>query len=360
MSKKGSSAFQKYNLKLKFKSLKIKDWCESVNNVMAAGGNGPPPQPETDMNLLPNPGASGIPRRNRKDSFRIVNIVDTPNTLRFINEHDELLVEENQASVSDRNSTLPLAAAARGLCQRPRIGSVDSGTIHGFSRTHSRSTSVDLTKNVLPGNGPKMNSGAAWKQLNDGLNHLFPGQSNKKSSLPNNNKNPNTLGPQNLRPELRKSSSRSSLYDPSGSDLEFEATSEDIIQDQRYHTVTGTVTTNRKNTLVNLPGSILHPLMQGRTTPLNPPSGPEGGGLVMRRRTGEVDGPLLNAEQLRSLSTSPYPWQTAEPQNLRPVLVNGVSHPGSWAHVQSVMKSKLKDEWAWLDSLASHAPTTQN
>ena len=180
MSKKGL-AFQKYNLKLKFKSLKIKDWCESVNNVMA--GNGPPP-PETDM-LLPNPGASGI-RRNRKDSFRIVNIVDTPNTLRFIHEHDELLVEENQASVSDRNSTLPLAAAARGLCQRPRIGSVDSGTIHGFSRTHSRSTSIDLTKNLLPGNGPKMNSGAAWKQLNDGLNHLFPGQSNKKSSLPNN------------------------------------------------------------------------------------------------------------------------------------------------------------------------------
>ena len=332
MSKERGQLFQKYNLKLKFKSLKIKDWCESVNNL--ATGNGPPP-PETDM-LLPHPaananGASGI-RRNRKDSFRIVNIVDTPNTLRFINEHDELLVEENQASVSDRNSTLPLAATARGLCQRPRIGSVDSGTIHGFSRTHSRSTSissVDLTKNVLPGNGPKMNSGAAWKQLNDGLNHLFPGQSNKKSSLPNNNKNPNTLGPQNQRPELqlRKSSSRSSLYDPSSSDLEFEAANEDIIQDQRYHTVTGTVATNRKNTLVTLPGSIPHPLMQsGRTTPLNlPPAGlPEaGGGLMMRRRNGEVDGPLLNADQLRSLTTSPYPWQATEPTNLRPQ-INGV------------------------------------
>merc|ERR1719225_506430 len=143
-----------------------------------------------------------------------------------------------------------------------------------------------------------MNSAASWKQLNDGLNHLFPVQ-NKKSSLPNRplgSCNPATAyGSQNRMPELRKSSSRSSLYD------ELES-SEDV--DQRYHTVTGMP--NRKNTLVALPQMA----MQTRNPMLD-------GGLVMR-----------NDEEMRTLAPSPIPWtgltQGTSPES-RPVLVNG--HP---------------------------------
>merc|ERR1712130_311388 len=111
----------------------LRDWSESGNNVNAAAGNGGGTiSPETDITGGYNgsledstrPTGSCI-RRNRKDSFRIVNIVDT---LRLsdsiINEHDEL-VEEHQVSIS--GSTPPYATS--GL-SRPRIGSVDSGMLH--------------------------------------------------------------------------------------------------------------------------------------------------------------------------------------------------------------------------------------
>ena len=254
--------------------------------------------------LVPNGGYNGSLedstrptgcRRTRKDSFRIVNIVDT---LRLsdsiINEHDEL-VEEHQISISGH--TPPYAT---GL-SRPRIGSVDSGMYSAAptNSRHLRSTSVE--SKTAPGTNKmhSMNSSAAsWKQLNDGLNHLFPVQ-NKKSSLPNRplgSCNPATAyGSQNRMPELRKSSSRSSLYD------ELES-SEDV--DQRYHTVTGMP--NRKNTLVALPQMA----MQTRNPMLD-------GGLMMR-----------NEEELRILAPSPIPWTTltqgTSPES-RPVLVNGVS-----------------------------------
>ena len=150
-----------------------------------------------------------------------------------------------------------------------------------------------------------MNSNTAWKQLNDGLNHLFPVQ-NKKSSLPKNH--PVGTVSQILRPpSLRKSSSRSSLYD---GDLDFDPSNEDL--DQRYHTVTGT-TPNRKNTLVNLPGAMQHPGMQAR----NPLPSEAGLAMMVRRRNvSEVD------EDQRLQSTSPYPWTAPDS---RPVMVNGVS-----------------------------------
>ena len=187
------------------------------------------------------------------------------------------------------------------LQPRPRIGSVDSGMYSAApsNSRHLRSTSVE--SKTAPGTNKmhSMNSSAAsWKQLNDGLNHLFPVQ-NKKSSLPNRplgSCNPATAyGSQNRMPELRKSSSRSSLYD------ELES-SEDV--DQRYHTVTGMP--NRKNTLVALPQMA----MQTRNPMLD-------GGLVMR-----------NDEEMRILAPSPIPWtgltQGTSPES-RPVLVNGVS-----------------------------------
>ena len=212
----------------------------------------------------------------------------------IIAEHDELTEEHGVASIGN-GSTRPEVSSIR-----PRIGSVDSGHPGYNSRPHSRSTSVELRSGTAAASAAaaaaaasKMNSSAAWKQLNDGLNHLFPVQ-NKKPSLPkllSQTSQPNALS----RPELRKSSSRSSLCD------EFEL--QDINEDQRYHTVTGSTTVSghgRKNTLV---------------APRNP----------MLARPDEPD-----QQPHRPLSSSPsYPWTTVES---RPVLVNGVrGRPGARA-----------------------------
>ena len=286
-----------------------KDWNESAVGNVNVG-------PETDVLLLngvsgggaetgsgghhleppPTPDPSSRPRRNRKDSFRIVTIVDT---LRLsdaiIAEHDELAEEYGvQASIGN-GSTRPEV----GSCIRPRIGSVDSG--FPGSRPHSRSTSVELRTNSAAAVASKMNSNAAWKQLNDGLNHLFPVQ-NKKSSLPKllttsgSQQQPQTLS----RPELRKSSSRSSLCD------DFELI-QDLNEDQRYHTVTGSTNVSatvhgRKNTLVSLPSS--------RNTMLARPDEPD-------------------QQPHRPLSSSPsYPWTTMVEPRPAPGLVNGVRGRG--------------------------------
>lgn len=124
--------------------------------------------------------------------------------------------------------------------RQTRIGSLDSGSVKPIlTGTQSlpggkqvRSTSVDLAKHehnlMLSGKGHPgsvRNPNAAWKQLNDDLNHLFP-MTSARSRPPGMThlKSPNR--------ELRKSSSRSSLLN-----IETDLESED---DQLYHhTVTG-------------------------------------------------------------------------------------------------------------------------
>ena len=147
--------------------------------------------------------------RIRKDSFRITQVVDSGPKLSdaTIDELDEL-----EANMRSRLS---------------RIGSVDSGL---------KTTSKIMH---LP---QKSHSNNAWKQLNEGLNHIFP---NKKNSM---------------EKMLRKSSSRTSLYDGETS------------EDEVYHTVHGS---GRKNTMVV-------------SRNLDPFS------KITRRRNGETELPQVN------------------------------------------------------------------
>ena len=127
--------------------------------------------------------------RIRKDSFRITQVVDSGSKLSdAIDEMDELQEANEPSEVKARIA---------------RIGSVDSGLTTKTKVTH------------LP--TKKQSNNVCWKQLNEGLNHIFP---NKKNSM---------------EKILRKSSSRTSLYDGETS------------EDEVYHTVHGT---SRKNTLV--------------------------------------------------------------------------------------------------------------
>ena len=128
--------------------------------------------------------------RIRKDSFRITQVVDSGPKLSDATI-DEM--EENPDHPElDRNLRARLS----------RIGSVDSGL-----KTTSKIMHLPAQKQSQIG----------WKQLNEGLNHIFPNKKNSMEKL------------------LRKSSSRTSLYDGETS------------EDEVYHTVHGT---SRKNTLV--------------------------------------------------------------------------------------------------------------
>ena len=173
-----------------------------------------------------------VAARFRKDSFRIVQVLDSPYRIAddTIEEGDEL------AQPPSKN-------------RQTRLGSLDANAGHPSMMnmkqhpTIMRSSSVHSKKS-------RENSGVAWKQLNDELNHIFPC---KKSSNPSMAAEMQqltgraaTVGvgppgagiPQN-RPtsprvrELRKSASRSSLI----SDLDHEYMSED---EQIYlHTIHG-------------------------------------------------------------------------------------------------------------------------
>ena len=202
-------------------------------------------------------------KRKRKDSFRIVQVVDSvPISKSTINECEEVDEEPRKHH--------PM------LQRTNRIGSVDSGSMMnraapvqrdypGENRMHLRSTSVDMYR---PPPLSKSNSSAAWKQLNDDLNHIFPMTTPKKNSYPSIPKSP-IVGMSNnsSRLELRKSSSRSSLYNEG--DLESE-------DDQMYHTVhLGTGTGGRKNTMT----------ISRNSEPFS---------KLMRRRNGEVEDPNLH------------------------------------------------------------------
>ena len=84
--------------------------------------------------------------RNRKDSFRITQVVDSGSKLSdAIDEMDELQEANEPSEVKARIA---------------RIGSVDSGLTTKTKVTH------------LP--TKKQSNNVCWKQLNEGLNHIFP------------------------------------------------------------------------------------------------------------------------------------------------------------------------------------------
>ena len=212
------------------------------------------------------------------------------------------------------------------LSRQLRIGSVDSGSVMnkvnyplrsaGGSehRMHLRSTSVDMNR---PPPLMRSNSNAAWKHLNDSLNHLFP----KKSSLPCLPKSPLS----SRRPDLVKSSSRTSLF--CDGDLDSE-------DDQLYHTVHATGS-GRKNTLT----------CSRNSEPFS---------KIMRRRNGDVEDPRLsNASSMQSLhdletptprrdSRSPYPWAAASEAAVGRNLANGVSpHLGLTQYCACLLEDSL-------------------
>lgn len=143
--------------------------------------------------------------RIRKDSFRITQVVDSPTDDHRSNLTSSVINNDNKEPFDE------LEEWNNDLKNRVlRLGSVDSG-----SKTLKHLT--PKTSKSGPGQAPQNNQ-ASWKQLNDELNHIFP---NKKPSVE--------------KMVLRKSSSRTSLYDGETS------------EDEVYHTVHGA---GRKNTMV--------------------------------------------------------------------------------------------------------------
>ena len=140
--------------------------------------------------------------RIRKDSFRITQVVDSPTTT-----EDRTLTGTPTKTNVNNNVVFDELEEFELKNRISRLGSVDSG-----SKTLKHLPSPKTSKS---GQAP---SNQAWKQLNDELNHIFP---NKKSSIDSK--------------ILRKSSSRTSLYDGETS------------EDEVYHTVHGA---GRKNTMV--------------------------------------------------------------------------------------------------------------
>ena len=138
--------------------------------------------------------------RIRKDSFRITQVVDSPT------DDHRIVIKNDDNNAFDEYEEWNNDLKNRVL----RLGSVDSG-----SKTLKHLT-PKTSKTSVTGGPPSNNS---WKQLNDELNHIFP---NKKPSV-------------EKMMTLRKSSSRTSLYDGETS------------EDEVYHTVHGA---GRKNTMV--------------------------------------------------------------------------------------------------------------
>lgn len=187
-----------------------------------------------------------VAARFRKDSFRIVQVLDSPS----------YRIADDTIEEADELAQPPLKS------RQTRLGSLDANAghpsmmmMHNIKQhpTIMRSSSVHSKKS-------RENSGTAWKQLNDELNHIFPC---KKSSNPSmggvapemmqqltgtgsrtvGGSGPSLpggpTGPQNNnRPtspcvvrELRKSASRSSLI----SDYEYMSEDEQIY----LHTIHG-------------------------------------------------------------------------------------------------------------------------
>ena len=179
-----------------------------------------------------------VAARFRKDSFRIVQVLDSPYRIAddTIDEADELA----QPALKSRQTRLGSLDANAGHPSMMMMNIKQHPTIMRSSSVHSKKHSRE-------------NSGTAWKQLNDGLNHLFPGKksSNPSMALPEmqqlittgtGSRTATTVvgppGPQN-RPtspcvvrELRKSASRSSLI---SSDYEYMSEDEQIY----IHTIHG-------------------------------------------------------------------------------------------------------------------------
>ena len=135
-------------------------------------------------------------RRARKDSFRITQVLDSPHRITddTIEEQDEnpfRFPSPNRSFLMQNRMT--------------RVGSVDSNSPGLNHRQHQPLHRTSSMSNRKTNN-------AAWKQLNDELNHLFPC---KKSSNPNmqqlNNQNLQQRPTSPSVKELRKSASRSSL-----------------------------------------------------------------------------------------------------------------------------------------------------
>ena len=184
-----------------------------------------------------------VAARFRKDSFRIVQVLDSPYRIAddTIDEADELA----QPALKSRQTRLGSLDANAGHPSMMMMNIKQHPTIMRSSSVHSKKHSRE-------------NSGTAWKQLNDGLNNLFPGKKSSNPSLPEMQQlitagtgsrtaattvvgppGGNGGGPQN-RPtspcvvvrELRKSASRSSLI---SSDYEYMSEDEQIY----LHTIHG-------------------------------------------------------------------------------------------------------------------------
>ena len=172
-----------------------------------------------------------VAARFRKDSFRIVQVLDSPYRIAddTIEEGDELAQPPSKS-------------------RQTRLGSLDANAGHPSMMnmkqhpTIMRSSSVHSKKS-------RENSGVAWKQLNDELNHIFPCKKSSNPSMAAAEMQQLTGraatvvgppgGPQN-RPtsprvrELRKSASRSSLISDLG-DHEYMSEDEQIY----LHTIHG-------------------------------------------------------------------------------------------------------------------------
>ena len=187
-----------------------------------------------------------VAARFRKDSFRIVQVLDSPS----------YRIADDTIEEADELAQPPLKS------RQTRLGSLDANAghpsmmmMHNIKQhpTITRSSSVHSKKS-------RENSGTAWKQLNDELNHIFPCKKSSNPSMggvapemmqqltgtgsrtvggsgpplpggptgPQNNNRPTS--PCVVR-ELRKSASRSSLI----SDYEYMSEDEQIY----LHTIHG-------------------------------------------------------------------------------------------------------------------------
>ena len=172
-----------------------------------------------------------VAARFRKDSFRIVQVLDSPYRIAddTIEEGDEL------AQPPSKN-------------RQTRLGSLDANAGHPSMMMNMKQHPTIMRSSSVHSKKSRENSGVAWKQLNDELNHIFPCKKSSNPSMAAAEMQQLTGraatvvvgpgGPQN-RPtsprvrELRKSASRSSLI----SDLDHEYMSED---EQIYlHTIHG-------------------------------------------------------------------------------------------------------------------------
>jgi hypothetical protein len=180
-------------------------------------------------------------RRKRKDSFRITQVCDSnprisesrisESELEYITELDLLGSSEKTDEQNNRQQ---------------RVKSVDSGMIiiPTTSEQQQQHQMRLRTNSMDHPNVVKNHQSHAWKQLNEDLNHLFPTHSRRPSGSGGGLAvdNPNGLLIQITKPPLRKSASRSCIYEDF-----YEAPALDDPDDlhQSYHTIHG----GRKNPL---------------------------------------------------------------------------------------------------------------